>query len=262
MQSSKAKQLEKKILDSVWGGASKNETTAILGPSGSSKTSLFNVLAGYAFRSRTGQMTVTADIRVNGVAVSPADPTIRKQIVYVEQNDLLGVATTPREAILFSAKLRLPASTSDEQLKQRVERMVLELGLTECADTIIGGELVAGISGGERKRTGIGVELVIEPSIVLLDEPTSGLDSFSALQLVKVLKKAANSGATILLSIHQPASDIFETFDRVILLNNGRVMYQGTTVGVDKFFEIRGHPLPPRYNPAVSAPFQLYCRVN
>ena len=176
---------------------------------------------------------------------------VRKQIVFIEQNDSLSISATPREAILFSAKLRLPASTTDKDLAERTENMIVELGLEDCADTVTGGHLMSGISAGERKRTSIGIELVTEPSIVLLDEPTSGLDSFSALQLMKVLKKVVDSGASVLFSIHQPASDIFETFDRVILMNKGRVMYQGST-DIEDYFENRGYPLPPRYNPAVS----------
>lgn len=102
------------------------------------------------------------------------------------------VTSTPREAIRFSAKLRLPRSTTEKQLNRLVDRMLEELGLTDCADTIVGGALIKGISGGQRKRTSVGVELVTKPALVFLDEPTSGLDSFSAVQLCQVLKKVAN----------------------------------------------------------------------
>lgn len=99
------------------------------------------------------------------------------------------------QAIYFSAKLRLPRSTKESQLEKLTERMISELGLTSCADTMVGGELIKGISGGERKRTSVGVELVVKPALVFLDEPTSGLDSYSAVQLCQVLKKVANAGA-------------------------------------------------------------------
>jgi hypothetical protein len=128
--------------------------------------------------------------------------------------------------------------------------MLDELGLTTCADTIVGGPLLKGISGGERKRTSVGVELVVRPAMVFLDEPTSGLDSFSAVQLCQVLKKVADAGASVLFTIHQPSSEIFDSFDRMILMNKGRVMYQGSVVDVPMYFEDRGHPLPPKYNPA------------
>jgi ABC-type multidrug transport system ATPase subunit len=128
--------------------------------------------------------------------------------------------------------------------------MLAELGLESCADTYVGGALLKGISGGERKRTSVGVELVVRPAMVFLDEPTSGLDSFSAIQLCQVLKKVANAGSSVLFTIHQPASEIFNAFDRLILMNKGRVMYQGLVQDVPQYFKDRGQPLPKNYNPA------------
>jgi len=174
----------------------------------------------------------------------------RKQVAFVAQDDSLIISATPRECIRFSAKLRLSRSTTEDELDRLTERMLQELGLVQCADTVVGGALLKGISGGERKRTSVGVELVTRPSCVFLDEPTSGLDSFSAVQLVKVLKKVANAGASVLFTIHQPSSEVFEMFDHFILMNKGRVMYQGPTSGVETYFADRGHPMPPRYNPA------------
>jgi ABC-type multidrug transport system ATPase subunit len=214
----------------------------------SGKSSLLNILAGRA--SSRGNLTVDADVRLNNYAVDPTNITVRKSIAFVAQDDSLQVTATPREAIRFSAKLRLPRSTTDEQLDVLVNRMLTELGLTGCADTIVGGELIKGISGGERKRTSVGVELVTKPPLVFLDEPTSGLDSFSAVQLCEVLKKVANSGASVLFTIHQPSSEIFASFDRLILLNKGRVMFQGPVRSVPEYFEDRGRPCPERYNPA------------
>ena len=106
--------------------------------------------------------------------------------------------------------------------------MLEELGLTHCADTIVGGPLLKGISGGERKRTSVGIELVVRPKMVFLNEPTSGLDSFSAVQLCQVLKKVANAGASVLFTIHQPASEIFtSSFDRLILMSKGVLCTKG-----------------------------------
>ena len=95
--------------------------------------------------------------------------------------------------------------------------MLAELGLTSCADAIIGGALIKGVSGGERKRTSVGVELVVKPAICFLDEPTSGLDSYSALAVCQVLKKVAKAGASVLFTIHQPSSEIFNSFDHLFL---------------------------------------------
>ena len=171
-------------------------------------------------------------------------------IAFVAQDDSLQVTSTPREAIYFSAKLRLARSTPDSQLEKLTTRMITELGLTTCADTIVGGALIKGISGGERKRTSVGVELVVKPALVFLDEPTSGLDSFSAVQLCQVLKKVASAGSSVLFTIHQPSSEIFNSFDHLILMNRGRVMYQGPVSHVSEYFGARGHPCPPNYNPA------------
>jgi ABC-type multidrug transport system ATPase subunit len=94
------------------------------------------------------------------------------------------------------------------------------------------------------------VELVVKPTLLFLDEPTSGLDSFSAVRLCESLKKVANAGATVLFTIHQPSSALFASFDRLILLHKGRVMYQGPTEAVSSYFADHGYPSPPHYNPA------------
>jgi ABC-type multidrug transport system ATPase subunit len=124
-----------------------------------SKTSVLNVLAGRA--SSRGKITISADLRLNNYTVDPTNIQVRKQIAFVAQDDSLQVTSTPREAIRFSAKLRLSRDTTEEALDALTERMIAELGLTSCADTIVGGALIKGISGGERKRTSVGVELVV-----------------------------------------------------------------------------------------------------
>ena len=214
----------------------------------SGKTSLLNILAGRA-RSH-GRVTIESDLRLNNYTVDPTNIRVRKLIAFVAQDDSLQVTSTPREAIRFSAKLRLPRDTTDHQLDKLTERMISELGLSGCADTMVGGELIKGISGGERKRTSVGVELVVKPALVFLDEPTSGLDSFSAVQLCQVLKKVATAGSSVLFTIHQPSSEIFNSFDHLILMNKGRVMYNGPVPDVPAYFGARGHPNPPNYNPA------------
>jgi ABC-type multidrug transport system ATPase subunit len=189
-------------------------------------------------------------VRLNNVAVDPTNIIVRKQIAFVAQDDSLQITATPREAIRFSAKLRLSRDTTDSELDKLTTRMIRELGLISCADTIVGGPLLKGISGGERKRTSVGVELVVRPALVFLDEPTSGLDSFSAVQLCQVLKNVANAGASVLFTIHQPSSEIFNSFDHLILLNQGQVMYQGSVESVPAYFADRGRHSPPNYNPA------------
>jgi ABC-type multidrug transport system ATPase subunit len=232
----------------VWGEAPPRKITAVAGPSGAGKTSLLNILSGR--QSTKGRITVEYDIRLNNQEVKTTKMAYRKQIAFVAQDDSLPISATPRECIKFSAKLRLPASTTDSEIDQLTEVMLDELGLLKCADTVVGGPLLKGISGGERKRTSVGVELVTHPSCVFLDEPTSGLDSFSAVQLISVLKKVAESGASVLFTIHQPSSEVFETFDHFILMNYGKVMYQGSVKNVPEYFAQRGHNVPPNYNPA------------
>lgn len=232
----------------VWGEVPKKEITAIMGPSGAGKTSLLNILAG---RTRTaGKIKVSADVRLNNYAVDPTSLEIRKQIAFVAQDDSLQATATPREAIRFSAKLRLPRGTTEQELDTLTNRMLDALGLTHCADTFIGGDLLKGISGGERKRTSVGVELVTKPALVFLDEPTSGLDSFSASQVIDLLHKVANAGTSVLFTIHQPSSEVFNAFDHLILLNQGGVMYQGSVKHIPDVFETCNHPVPANYNPA------------
>ena len=157
----------KQLLTDVWGEVPQKEITAIMGPSGAGKTSLLNILAGRA-RSR-GRLTISSDVRLNNYEVDPTKLSVRKQIAFVAQDDSLQVTSTPREAIRFSAKLRLPRSTTDRDLDRLTRRMIQELGLEHCADTMVGGALIKGISGGERKRTSVGVELVTKPALVFLD---------------------------------------------------------------------------------------------
>jgi ABC-type multidrug transport system ATPase subunit len=207
-----------------------------------------NILAGRA--ASRGRVHIESDVRLNNYTVDPTDINVRQHIAFVAQDDSLQPTSTPRESIYFSAKLRLPRSTPEKDLVNLTNRMLEELGLTHCADTVVGGPLLKGISGGERKRTSVGVELVVRPKMVFLDEPTSGLDSFSAVQLCQVLKKVANAGSSVLFTIHQPLSEIFNSFDRLILMNKGRVMYQGAVAEVPQYFADRGQPLPSNYNPA------------
>lgn len=240
--------IQKTILDNVYGEVPRGQVTAIMGPSGSGKTSLLNILAGRA--SSNSKMTIDAEVRLNNYHVDPTNIDVRKKIAFVAQDDSLQVTATPREAIRFSARLRLPRSIKDEDLDLLTDRMLMELGLSKCADTLVGGALLKGLSGGERKRTSVGVELVTRPALVFLDEPTSGLDSFNAVQLCQLLGMVAKAGSSVLFTIHQPSSEIFNAFDRLILLNSGRVMFQGLVTDVPTFFSSRGFPSPPNYNPA------------
>lgn len=173
-QKSKDGKAQKEILKDVWGTAKSGETTAILGASGAGKSSLFSILTGRV-KSR-GKVSVEHNIRLNGVPVSPEkDVKVRHHFAFVAQEDALHAASTPRESLAFSARLRLPKTTTRAEIDNLVDGYIQDLGLENCADSIIGGGLRKGISGGEKRRTSIGIELISNPATIFIDEPTSGL---------------------------------------------------------------------------------------
>jgi ABC-type multidrug transport system ATPase subunit len=223
---------------------------AILGPSGSGKSSLLNVLAGRSASS--GPVRITGHVKVDGQAIDPVK--FRKNIAYVMQDDALMATCTPREVLRFSAVLRLDDRPLEE-IDDLVNQTLKALGIEECADVYIGNALIKGISGGQRKRTSVGMELITSPSLVFLDEPTSGLDSYTAFQLIHLLRKIASSNATVLCTIHQPSSEVFQLFDTAIFLVKGRILYQGSTDKIVDFFGARGYKCPDDYN---TADFVLY----
>jgi ABC-type multidrug transport system ATPase subunit len=179
-----------------------------------------------------------------------------KLSAYTMQNEALFAFSTVLETISFAANLRLPASMTAAEKRKRVDAVIQELGLNKTRDTIVGGTFFGGeargISGGERKRVGIAVDLLHNPPIVFLDEPTSGLDSFQALQVMKtVCSLARNQGRTVVTSVHQPRSSIWAMLDHVLLLSDGRTVYAGPAGGAcSSFFADAGHPVPENFNPA------------
>ena len=156
---------------------------------------------------------------------------------------------TVRECLEFAAKLKLPGT--QESKMARVNMLINDLKLTKCANVRIGGPLVKGVSGGERKRTSIGVELITDPSLIFLDEPTTGLDSFTATSVMEILGDLARKeGRTVISTIHQPNSDIYEMFDRLMLLARGKIIYfNEARLAVDYFARIN-FQCPELSNPA------------
>ena len=237
---------EKKILEDIWGTVPAGKVCAILGPSGSGKSSLLNVLAG---RSATAPgIVVDGKIKHGGVSIDPVE--YRQNIAYVMQDDALNATSTPREALKFSARLRLGDSRTNEELDQLVEDILISLGIDDCADTLIGNAMIKGISGGQRKWTSVGIEIITNPSLLFLDEPTSGLDSFAAYQLVRLLKDVADTNCTVLCTIHQPSSEVFMNFDMCIFLLEGRILYQGPVENMTAHFSKFNFHCPQNYNPA------------
>lgn len=210
----------KPILDDVSADLPSGTLTAIIGGSGSGKTSLLNQMSG---RMKGSRIATSGRTLFNGCEDSSS---IRS--AYVIQQDILLPTLTVRETLTYAAQLRLPSSVTQSERKQLVEEVIAELSLKEAAETRIGNHAHKGCSGGEKRRTSLGVQLLSNPSLLWLDEPTTGLDSTSAYQVVKTLQNLARKGRTIIVTIHQPRSEIWNLFDNVILLTRGALLMQAT----------------------------------
>ncbi|KAJ3312522.1 hypothetical protein HDU76_002861 [Blyttiomyces sp. JEL0837] len=243
---SRKKRTEKVLLSNMDGVVKPGEVVAIIGGSGAGKTTLLNCLAG-----RLGPGALSGEILING---SPRQKkTWRKVAAFVEQEEVLFRNLTVKETLSYAAKLRLPRTLTPQEKEQRVDSIISELGLTACQNTYIGDSDKRGISGGEKKRVSIGMELVTEPDILFLDEPTSGLDAFTAVNIISTIAKLAKNPEhprTCLLTIHQPRTDILELFDKIIILAAGKTVFFGKLDDALKFFDECGYPLPPKTNPS------------
>lgn len=212
--------------------------TALMGPSGSGKTTLLNVLSG---RTNNSLEVDAVSLQLNGHMMTTAD--VKKFSSLVPQDDILMPVLTPRETITYAARLMM--TKSRKEINALVVKTLEVLSLTECADTVCGDADLKGISGGERKRTSIGLELITNPSCIFLDEPTSGLDSKVALDVVIALRQLAEEGRTIVCTIHQPSYECFTNFDRILFLTRkGSVAFQGRTSELSAYFESIGKPCP------------------
>lgn len=164
------------------------------------------------------------------------------------QDDLLFPMLTVEETLMFSAEFRLPRSLSKSKKKARVQALIDQLGLRTAAKTVIGDEGHRGVSGGERRRVSIGIDIIHDPILLFLDEPTSGLDSTSAFMVVKVLQRIAQSGSIVIMSIHQPSYRILGLLDRLIFLSHGETVYGGSPSNLPDFLAEFGHPIPENEN--------------
>nr|XP_043613081.1 ABC transporter G family member 14-like [Erigeron canadensis] len=232
---------EKTILNGVTGMVCPGELLAMLGPSGSGKTTLLTALGGRLAGKLSGKITYNN---------KPFCGSIKRRTGFVTQDDVLYPHLTVTETLLFTAMLRLPTTLSQQDKVNHVDRVVAELGLTKCQNTMIGGPLVRGISGGEKKRVSIGQEMLINPSLLLLDEPTSGLDSTTAQRILSTIKRLANGGRTVVTTIHQPSSRIYHMFDKVVLLSEGSQIYYGPASTALEYFYSIGFSTLVTVNPA------------
>ncbi|CAB1099471.1 ABC [Ectocarpus sp. CCAP 1310/34] len=238
----------KHILRGVSGAVESGQILAIIGPSGAGKTSLLDVLVGKISAGTKG-LDVTGDITVNGKVMSKS--FFLENAAYVPQEDRLWSALTVRENLTFACKMYSPMM-SREECNKRVGKVLARLGLEGCQHTkVVGNVFLRGTSGGQKRRTSIGVELVFQRKILFLDEPTSGLDAASASEIMDLLSGlASDTGMIIISSVHQPSSRVFNSFDQVILLTMGQTAYFGPAVDSLDHFARLGHEPKGLVNPA------------
>ncbi|KAK9064926.1 hypothetical protein SSX86_016309 [Deinandra increscens subsp. villosa] len=232
---------EADLLNKITGYAPKGCITAVMGPSGAGKSTLLDGLAG-----RIASGSLKGKVSLDGTEMSPS--LIKRTSAYIMQDDRLFPMLTVYETLLFAADFRLGSIPRAEK-RERVETLIDQLGLSTARNTYIGDEGTRGVSGGERRRVSIGVDIIHGPSLLFLDEPTSGLDSTSAQSVIEKVHDIARSGSTVVLTIHQPSHRILLLLDHLILLARGQLMYQGPPKDVGLHLGRMGRKLPKGENP-------------
>ncbi|KAJ1403109.1 P-loop containing nucleoside triphosphate hydrolase [Sesbania bispinosa] len=233
----------KHILRNVTGKIKPGRITAVMGPSGAGKTTLLSALAGKAFGC-----LVTGSILIN--ERNESIHSFKKIIGFVPQDDVVHGNLTVEENLWFSAQCRLSADLSKPEKVLVVERVIEFLGLQSVRNSLVGTVEKRGVSGGQRKRVNVGLEMVMEPSLLILDEPTSGLDSASSQLLLRALRREALEGVNICMVVHQPSYALFKMFDDLILLGKGGLtVYHGSAKKVEEYFSGLGINVPERINP-------------
>ncbi|GMF47577.1 unnamed protein product [Phytophthora fragariaefolia] len=232
---------EKQILEQMSGVARPGELVVVMGPSGAGKSSLLDCISGR-------NNAIHGQVTVNGSAWTKE---LKRFAAYVMQEDLFHATLTVKEHLALQARLRMSGSFPREKYLGRVDTLLEEFGLSKSKDTLIGGWMLRGISGGERKRLALATELLTNPSVLFADEPTSGLDSFMAKSVVQQLRRlAVHEGRTVVATIHQPSSEVFALFDRLELLADGATVFQGKAADVVAYFANCGYECPTFMNPA------------
>ena len=207
------------------------ECLAIMGASGAGKSTLLNVLN---FRN-LNKLSVNAKVNINGKVITELD--LAKRAAYIQQDDLFIPNITVKEHLIFLAMLKMGSAFSNKQKRDRVEEILVEFNLRKCQNSKIGGvNNEKGISGGEKRRLSIASEILTDPQILFCDEPISGLDSHMALMIVNKLANLARQGKIVICTIHQPSSQVFERFDKLCLLSEGRTVYFGSREQAFEFF--------------------------
>ncbi|MCC6252039.1 MAG: ATP-binding cassette domain-containing protein [Bacteroidia bacterium] len=202
----------------------------IMGGSGAGKSTVLNVLNGL-------EKPFKGEVLINGINIHTDPKNIEGVIGYISQDDLLIEELTVFQNLFYNAKLCF-AQYDDERIKQMVHDLLVDLGLSETANLKVGSPLEKTISGGQRKRLNIGLELIREPSVLFVDEPTSGLSSRDSENIMDLLKELALKGKLVFVVIHQPSSDIYKMFDKLLILDlGGYPIYYGHPVEAVIYFK-------------------------
>eukprot|EP01035_Chromulina_nebulosa_P025532 gene25532-33328_t len=236
-----SKKTSRKILDDVKGEVKSSQMLAIMGPSGCGKTSLLDILGN---RSGSGK-------RFGSILIDGAPRARSYYPAYVAQEDTLLGTFTAKETLMYTAALTLDFKLGAAGRLEKVNGIMTDLGLTSCANTIVGDLLFKGLSGGQKRRLSLGLALMNQPFILLLDEPTSGLDAASAYEIMQLLSNLCTSkGLCIVTTIHQPSSAIWLLFDKLMLLSSGKQIYFGQANEACHYFSSIGYTCPKFSNPA------------
>jgi len=234
----------KPLLNSVFGCAKQGEVLAIMGSSGAGKTTLLDALAG-RLRGR-----VSGEYRVNGIPMPPG-VTGGYSSAYVLQGENLHPCLTAWETLWFAAQLHLPGGMPKEEKNAVVLKWINLLKLSDAMDVKVGDEDQKGLSGGQRRRLSVGIDLLRNPQLIFLDEPISGLDSTSAFQLIEVLHGLAKTEArTVVLTIHQPSPRMVRLLDSILVMGDGYVIFQGSENNLEGYLQAIGQgPVPEHVSP-------------
>lgn len=211
----------KRLLDPVSLTVFPSELVALMGPAGAGKTTLLKALNGYT-------APVQGSVLFNGVDLYRYYDRFRHQMGYVPQDDIVHPQLTVRQALYFSARLR--TDLSEEEIDRRTEQVLGDLGILDKIDTVIGSPEKKILSGGQRKRVNIALELITDTPVLFLDEPTSGLSSYDAESVVDLLKQMSTTGKTIITTIHQPSLKVYRQFDDLIMVSRDRGEKPGAMV--------------------------------
>ncbi|XP_072760251.1 ATP-binding cassette sub-family G member 1 [Anoplolepis gracilipes] len=231
---------EKEILHGVSGEFKAGELVGIMGPSGAGKSTLLNVLAGFTVKGMSGEILINGKVRL------PYSERWKRMSCYIQQDSILRTRITVGEAMTVAAHLKLGCTISSAYKHTQVLELLEMLGLTHCYDTLCGK-----LSGGQKKRLDIALELLTNPSVLFLDEPTTGLDAASCSQCVALMKRLARlERRTVICTIHQPSALLLEMFDSLYVVAAGHCIYKGPVSSLISHLASIGANCPSYHNPA------------